>query len=270
MKPLISIIIPTYNGEKFIDKTIKSCLNQTYENIEIIIINDNSKDNTEKIIYEFLYDQRIKYIKNKRNLGIVKNVNMGYRESKGKYVISLGHDDVLKPNHLEIMYDCFERNTSFVFCNSELIDENGNFIKNMFDETKILAKLKNPIFEFSKENFINSCGAMVNKEKAFEVGLWEEFDEFPHYGEWYFWVKLATVGQVKYCDKIKSQYRRHSTNITNTFKDKEVIKKLNKFKNICRKFAYSKGDFTFKQKINFYLYYIKANLKDLIKYLIAR
>jgi len=50
----------------------------------------------------------------------------------------------------------------------------------------------------------------------------------------------------------------------------EVIKKLNKFKNIYRKFAYSKGDFTFKQKINFYLYYIKANLKNLIKYLIAR
>jgi len=270
MIPKVSIIIPTYNGEKFLEKTIKSVLNQTYENFEIIVINDGSQDNTEKIIEKFQSNKKIKYIKHHNNTGIIKTVNEGYKIAEGEYVMALGHDDLLKENHLEVMLKEFNENTSVVFCNSELINEKDEIIRIMFDDDIKHKQLKNILFELSKENCINSCGAIVNKQKAYQVNLYEEFTEFPHYGEWYFWIKLATVGDIKFCKNVRSQYRRHDTNITNTFKEKDNIKKLIRFYNKCRKFAYKSGNFSFLEKQLFRIHYLYANLKSYIKYILAR
>ena len=127
MKEIIcSIIIPVYNGEKFIEKTINSCLEQSIAgSIEIIAVDDCSSDSSLKILRNlelqhpniFVYDNAI-------NLGISKSVNKSLSLAKGEYVIFLGHDDLLRPNHLDTMISEFDYDTSFVHCNADLIDSN--------------------------------------------------------------------------------------------------------------------------------------------------
>ena len=86
-KDLISIIIPVYNTQKFFKKCIESVIEQTYKNIEIIIINDCGTDNIEKIILDYKEkDNRIIYKSNKRNLGVGQSRNIGLELSKGKYI----------------------------------------------------------------------------------------------------------------------------------------------------------------------------------------
>jgi glycosyltransferase involved in cell wall biosynthesis len=99
MYPLISVIIPVFNAEPYIQNTIQSILNQTFTDFELIIINDGSTDETEKII-EAITDDRICYY-SKKNEGQCKTLNLGLRVSKGQYVKFLDSDDFINPTHLE-------------------------------------------------------------------------------------------------------------------------------------------------------------------------
>lgn len=126
---LVSIIIPVYNGENHIRGAIESCLSQTYSNIEIIIINDNSKDNTEKIILEYK-DERIRYIKNEINQGAAGNWNRGLDFAIGKYVKILCHDDILEKDCIEKQVAILDKynNVSLVTSASEVILNGGKKI----------------------------------------------------------------------------------------------------------------------------------------------
>jgi glycosyltransferase involved in cell wall biosynthesis len=159
MKEMVSIIIPTYNGEKYIKETIDSCLSQTYKELEIIVIDDCSNDSTVKILKE--YGNKINLYLNKTNQGISKNINKGVKVSKGKYFIFLGHDDLLPKNHIEIMIKEFNNNDIVsVHCNSFLIDSNGNKIGFIREDYKQFKKTDNCLFELSLDNFISSCGTV--------------------------------------------------------------------------------------------------------------
>jgi len=154
MEP-VSVIIPVYNGEKFLDQTIKSVLNQTYKNVEYIIIDDCSQDNSLKIIEK--YSDKITIYINKKNLGIIKTVNNAIKKSNGKYILVIGQDDLLESDHIENMIRAFDDNTSLIFCNSIIIDKNNNKIGIAYqDEQTKIKKIQNPLFELSKNNFINS------------------------------------------------------------------------------------------------------------------
>ena len=96
--PLVSIIIPVYNGENFVIEAIESALNQTYENIEVIVVNDGSVDRTEELITPYL--RRLKYIK-KENGGVSSALNLGIKESQGEYVSWLSHDDIYYPEKIK-------------------------------------------------------------------------------------------------------------------------------------------------------------------------
>lgn len=106
---MVSIIIPCYNAEKTIKKCLDSVINQTYKNIEIIVINDGSVDRTNEIIKPFLIDERIKYY-NRTNHGIGKTRNFGIKEASGKYITFLDSDDYLVENAIEKFYEIAEKN----------------------------------------------------------------------------------------------------------------------------------------------------------------
>lgn len=90
--PKVSVIIPAYNQANFIDKAIESVLRQTYQDFEIIIINDGSKDNTEEIVKNYS-DFRIRYIYHENNMGVSEARNTGIRASRGDYIALLDSDD---------------------------------------------------------------------------------------------------------------------------------------------------------------------------------
>lgn len=111
-RPMVSVIIPTYNGERFIGETIENVLNQTYQNFEIIIVDDCSIDGTKSVIKPFLMDERIRLIEHKQNKGIPSARNTGIRHSKGRYIAFLDQDDLWVPEKLEKQIAVFAQGTS--------------------------------------------------------------------------------------------------------------------------------------------------------------
>lgn len=141
-KPAISVIMPVYNGERFVEESLNSILNQTFKDFEFIIVNDGSKDDTLKILKKYK-DKRIRLINNKKNLGFAASLNVGLKLSRGKYIATCNSDDISHPkrigvefNYLEKHQDIFLVGTSAVF-----IDEAGKEIRRFrkYDNYKLLA-----------------------------------------------------------------------------------------------------------------------------------
>lgn len=106
--PIISVILPVYNGEKYISKSIESILNQTIKDFELIIINDGSTDNTDDIICSY-DDSRIIYLKNDTNLKLIRTLNIGLENSKGKFISRIDADDIAFPNLFEKQLQIFNK-----------------------------------------------------------------------------------------------------------------------------------------------------------------
>ncbi|WP_417290006.1 glycosyltransferase family 2 protein [Corallibacter sp.] len=125
--PLVSICIPTYNGGAFIEETLQSALNQTYKNIEIVITDDKSSDNTLSICNAFAEkDSRIKVYENTANLGLVGNWCESVEKASSKWVKFLFQDDLLEHDCVEKMINAaLSSNVNFVICNREYIFEEG-------------------------------------------------------------------------------------------------------------------------------------------------
>ncbi len=126
-KELVSIVVPVYNSEKFIKETINSIKQQTYENWELLLVNDCSTDNSEKIINEQKNkDSRIKLISLEKNSGAAISRNTGIKEAKGKYIAFIDSDDLWKKDKLEKQIKFMEENDyEFTFTSYEFADENG-------------------------------------------------------------------------------------------------------------------------------------------------
>lgn len=161
--PLVSIITPVLDREKYISLCIKSILNQTYKNFEYIIIDDCSTDNTSKIINEYSQlDKRIIVIKNSNNLGASKSYNLGVEISKGKYLMRLDSDDIAYPDRIEKQVNYLNKNKKIfaIGTGAELIDENGKkfrikrFPKDFNDIKKI----------FNYTNGLFNSSVMMNLE----------------------------------------------------------------------------------------------------------
>lgn len=131
--PLVSIIIPVYNAEKFIENTILNLNNQTYENIEVIAINDGSKDNTKVVLDNLMKrdDLHIKFrVIHQENMGICHTRNNGMRLAEGKYIAFVDHDDSMMPNAIELLVARAEaENADMVMGGFELIDKDGKVLE---------------------------------------------------------------------------------------------------------------------------------------------
>lgn len=131
---LISIIMPAYNAEEYIEEAICSVLAQTITNWELLIIDDCSCDNTRSIIGRFVEkDSRVKLVVNEVNSGVAKTRNRGLDLFRGRYVAFLDSDDYWKPQMLEKLIACAEeKQTDIVYCSYEMVDEHGKKVCNDF------------------------------------------------------------------------------------------------------------------------------------------
>lgn len=126
MKKLVSVVVPAYNAEVYLAETISSVLNQTYQNLEVILVDDGSSDTTAQIALSFSGDTRFHYIFQK-NAGVSAARNKGYRESKGEYLAFLDADDLWLPNCLEERVKILDANPAvgLVHTDMVIIDEKG-------------------------------------------------------------------------------------------------------------------------------------------------
>lgn len=137
MNPKISIIVPVYNTEKYLSKSINSLINQTLKDIEIILVNDGSTDGSRNICEEFeRKDNRIKLI-NKENGGQGSARNRGLEVAKGDYIAFIDSDDYINPEMYEKMYNSIKKyNCDVVVCQVNMVDEDGNILSSKINKSK--------------------------------------------------------------------------------------------------------------------------------------
>lgn len=130
MKPVISVVMPVFNGEKYLRLAMESILNQTFKDFEFIIINDGSTDKTEKILKNFS-DPRIVYINNETNLGLSKSFNVGIRTAQGECIARMDADDIALPNRFNKQLEFLKVNPHIGIIGSSimLMDESGRAMK---------------------------------------------------------------------------------------------------------------------------------------------
>lgn len=133
---MISVIVNVYNGEKYIKKCLKSIINQTYKDLEILIVNDGSTDKTLSIC-KSIKDKRIKIITTK-NLGLSKSRNVGIDNSKGDYLFFVDADDIIEKDTIEYLYNIIKKNkTPIATCETQDIYDYDNYTKKIIDKEKI-------------------------------------------------------------------------------------------------------------------------------------
>lgn len=126
MSKLVSVVIPTYKRSDMLIRTIESVLNQSYNNIEVIVVDDNNNDNyrkeTEEKMIKYKHNPKIRYIKHKRNLGGCAARNTGLRESKGEFICFLDDDDIIYKEKIEKQVEFLENNQNFdiVYCSRKV------------------------------------------------------------------------------------------------------------------------------------------------------
>ena len=129
--PKVSIGLPVYNGEQFLREALDSLLGQTFENFELIILDNASTDGTEKICREYANkNRRIRYYRNEENIGAARNFNRVFELSTGKYFKWAAHDDICAPSFIAACVEVLEREDSVVLCypKTKLIDKDGNYV----------------------------------------------------------------------------------------------------------------------------------------------
>ena len=141
----LSIIIINFNSNKYITECINSCLNQkTKFNYEILVIDDESSDKSIYIINKFKLKKNLKIFANKKNLGIEKSSNIGFKKAKGKFVCRVDSDDKISQNFVETSLRSFKKGYSFVFPNYKIISSSGKIIGYkklpVFDKLEILKR----------------------------------------------------------------------------------------------------------------------------------
>jgi len=214
MSKLVSIVLPTYNGEKFIKDSIESILSQTYTNWELIVVNDCSSDNTLKIIEEYAKkDSRINIVINSTNLKLPASLNVGFSYAKGDYYTWTSDDNMFRDDALEIMVNYLEKNKKIdlISCDINFVAEDQSFLYVLSD----IAERKNAL-ELIKKCNVGAC-FMYTKEIAQKVG---EYDTSMFCAEDYdFWCRLALEGNIKYVKDCPYYYRVNSQSLTATKQD---------------------------------------------------
>ena len=171
--PKVSIIIPVYNGEQYVSEAIDSALAQTYKNIEILVVNDGSKDKTDEIVKS--YGKKVKYIK-KPNGGVASALNVAIKEMSGEYFSWLSHDDLYLPTIIEkqvkALSEVKNKNT-IIACNVDVV----SYSLQLIQHNKIPDSAKKSMacyLAFDQSVGLNGCALLIPKKLFDKHGLFDE------------------------------------------------------------------------------------------------
>lgn len=201
---LISIVLPVYNGERFLAEAIESILAQTYKNYELIIVNDCSTDGTEEIIKQYAkLDSRIKVIKNQTNQKLPKSLNIGFHVAKGKYYTWTSDDNRYKENALEMMYEKLEKNPEYglVYTDMEHINESG----------EVIGKLCSKAQDIYQYNCVGAC-FLYRSECKEKIGGYDEGRFLVE--DYEYWLRISRYYAVEHIAEVLYQYRYHENSLT--------------------------------------------------------
>lgn len=209
IRPKISVIMPNYNGEKYIWEAIESILQQTFTDFELIIIDDGSTDHSWDIIQKYAErDTRIVVLKNKTNKHIVYTRNIGITNAKWVYIAFLDSDDIAFPERLEKQIKIMENNKKIGICgsNSEIIKGNGDKIgEKRFPQTN--EECKNAIWY---KNPFSQSTVVIRKKCFDEIGMYD--DNFRNTEDLDMWIRIGTKYELYNIQETLVKYRIHGEN----------------------------------------------------------
>jgi len=212
----VSIVIPVYNGEKYLKESIDSALSQSYSNIEVIAVNDGSTDSSLQILKD--YGDQIKLI-SKENGGVSSAINAGVKQMTGEWLKIQGHDDVMYPDAIEILVsvgqEIKDKKHSILYANFDFIDSQGKIFAHM--EEPNYNHLDN--FNFNvimlDHHFGNTNTSLIHKSTLDEFGY---FNEKVNFEDYEFWLRNCLLHgcRLVLIQKTIGKYRIHSNQLTKT------------------------------------------------------
>lgn len=207
--PLVSVIIPAYNQAQFLPGAIRSVLDQTYQNFEIIVVDDGSVDNTREVACQ--YADRVCYIW-QENKGLAGARNTGIRASCGEYIGLLDSDDEWMPTYLEKMVEQASQNpeTAVFYCMAQSIDVNGNPLPQVFGGP--VQQSQNIYHALVRANFLIPSTILMKKCEIEEVKLFDE--NLRSCEDWDLWLRLLPGIAIEGVDDILVNYRIHHNSLS--------------------------------------------------------
>lgn len=280
--PLVSIIVITYNSSKYVIETLNSAKNQTYKNIELIISDDCSTDETVEICKKWIENNKNIFVRTKlvtidKNSGIPANCNRGIKEAKGDWVRFIAGDDAL-------FKDAVENAISYILLNNKIkiLTSSKAIYKDTFDDDNLMKivheiKTKNERGENfydlpAKEQYqsllysnkVNPTGLLVSKELLMKI---DGFDERLKFLEDYpFFLKITKAGVKIFCmDKVTVKYRKHDSSVQTIKSNEKII--FNKQYEVIRNFRklYIYPNISFLNKIIFEYEYYRHHVLNVLK-----
>lgn len=239
----VSIILPTYNGGKYIKRAIESVMTQTFSEWELLVIDDGSTDDTERIVKEFASkDSRIIYLKNEKNLGIQKTLNRGLKEAKGEYIARIDDDDEwVDKDKIKKQVEFLESKPDHVLVGTGVIviDENNNeLFRYLLPESD--KDIKGRIL--GKNCFVHSS-VMFRKLTALEFGGYDESTSTRHIEDYDLWLKLGTVGKFANLPLYAIKFTQRSGSISGKNKIEQFKKNIKLIKTYKNKYPNYLGAF---------------------------
>ena len=206
-KDLISIIMPSYNTGKYISESIMSVQNQTYREWELLIVDDCSTDDTDRVVAKFLSDKRIRYIKNNKNSGAAISRNKALSCAKGRWIAFLDSDDLWTPDKLEKQLDFMKKNNyDFSYTYYEEIDENSN-------EKGVLITGPQKINKRKMNNYcwIGCLTVMYNKDIVGNI----QIKDIKKNNDYAMWLKVIKKSDCYLLPENLAKYRKRQGSISN-------------------------------------------------------
>lgn len=211
--PKISVIMPVYNGEKYLREAIDSILNQTFTDFEFVIINDASKDTTEEIIKSY-NDDRIVYLKNEQNLGVAGTLNKGLDIAKGEYIARIDADDIALPERFKKQVEHMDKHDNIGVLGSDIIifGEGLEDKKYSFCHKKEEAKAG----LFFKSSIAHPT-VMIRSSilKDYSLKYTEKYNGFEDFALWW---DIAKYSDIEVLPEFLVKYRQHSSQVTKKHK----------------------------------------------------
>ena len=236
MSDLVSVVVPVYKVEDVIHNTINSIIHQSYHNIEVILVNDGSPDNSIEVALRILENSGLQWrVINQENKGLSSARNNGIKESKGEWVICVDSDDVIAENAIERMVMCADAHkTQCVFCGYKPVYDDTYLDPPSYDHGDILIDIKNVRELFLKRKIKFLAPGMLAKRTLFNYLSFDvdcPYDEDIHF----MWQLFYTVDLVSYVDSDLYNYYQRRVSMVHSLKPSAYLKASTCYKEMTSK-----------------------------------
>jgi glycosyltransferase involved in cell wall biosynthesis len=215
--PLVSIVLPTYNGVKYLGESIESCLNQTHRNLELLVVDDGSTADVRGVVSRFS-DTRLRYLRHDRNQGVAAGLNTGFRHSRGDYLTWTSDDNRYAGDAIETLLRFLRAypEVSFVYADLLLVDDQGN------PHGPGILRMK-PARELAAANCVGAC--FLYERSVYEaIGAYDS--EAFLVEDYDYWIRVSARFRMQRLARPLYFYRYHPDSLTGRISEAEVNEKI--------------------------------------------